>query len=255
MNRYFRSALTLSIALLLIVTTGCANAQEGPPQERDLTKALTEETQASLTPTDVIQLLKDGNERFLNGEALERNFMEQVANTSGGQYPMAAVLGCIDSRVPHEIVFDKGVGDIFSARVAGNFINTDILGSLEFAAAVAGSRVIVVLGHTECGAVKGACDQVELGNLTSTLANIAPAIYAVDDVEGERNSQNAEYVNDVAHMNVDLTVQNIVNRSPVIRGLVEEGDLMVIGAMHDVASGKVTFDEEDMISAETLASN
>jgi len=255
MNRYFRSALTLSIALLLIVTTGCANAQEGPPQERDLTKALTEETQASLTPTNVIQLLKDGNERFLNGEALERNFMEQVANTAGGQYPMAAVLGCIDSRVPHEIVFDKGVGDIFSARVAGNFINTDILGSLEFAAAVAGSRVIVVLGHTECGAVKGACDQVELGNLTSTLANIAPAIYAVDDVEGERSSSNADYVNEVAHTNVDLTVQNIVNRSPVIRGLVEEGDLIVIGAMHDVASGKVTFDEEDMISAETLASN
>jgi len=255
MNRYFRSALTLSITLLLIVTTGCANAQEGPPQERDLTKALTEETQASLTPTNVIQLLKDGNERFLNGEALERNFMEQVANTAGGQYPMAAVLGCIDSRVPHEIVFDKGVGDIFSARVAGNFINTDILGSLEFAAAVAGSRVIVVLGHTECGAVKGACDQVELGNLTSTLANIAPAIYAVDDVEGERNSSNTDYVNKVAHTNVDLTVQNIVNRSPVIRGLVEEGDLIVIGAMHDVASGKVTFDEEDMISAETLASN
>lgn len=255
MNRYFRSALTLSIALLLIVTTGCANAQEGPPQERDLTQALTEETQASLTPTNVIQLLKDGNERFLNGEALERNFMEQVANTAGGQYPMAAVLGCIDSRVPHEIVFDKGVGDIFSARVAGNFINTDILGSLEFAAAVAGSRVIVVLGHTECGAVKGACDQVELGNLTSTLANIAPAIYAVDDVEGERSSSNADYVNEVAHTNVDLTVQNIVSRSPVIRGLVEEGDLIVIGAMHDVASGKVTFDEEDMISAETLASN
>ena len=255
MNRYFRSALTLSIALLLIVTTGCANAQEGPPQERDLTQALTEETQASLTPTNVIQLLKDGNERFLNGEALERNFMEQVANTAGGQYPMAAVLGCIDSRVPHEIVFDKGVGDIFSARVAGNFVNTDILGSLEFAAAVAGSRVIVVLGHTECGAVKGACDQVELGNLTSTLANIAPAIYAVDDVEGERSSSNADYVNEVAHTNVDLTVQNIVSRSPVIRGLVEEGDLIVIGAMHDVASGKVTFDEEDMISAETLASN
>ena len=203
----------------------------------------------------MIQLLKDGNERFLNGEALERNFMEQVANTAGGQYPMAAILGCIDSRVPHEIVFDKGVGDVFSARVAGNFVNTDILGSLEFASAVAGSKVIVVLGHTECGAVKGACDQVELGNLTSTLSNIAPAIYAVDDVEGERTSSNKDYVNKVAHTNVDLTVQNIVNRSPVIRGLVEEGELIVIGAMHEVASGKVTFDEEDMMDADALARN
>jgi len=201
---------------------------------------------------DVIQLLKDGNQRFLNGEALERNFMEQVTQTAGGQYPMAAILGCIDSRVPHEIVFDKGVGDIFSARVAGNFINTDILGSLEFATAVAGSKVIVVLGHSECGAVKGACDQVELGNLTSTLANIAPAIYSVDDVEGERNSSNPAFVEAVAHQNVDLTVQNIVDRSPVIRGLVEGGELIVIGAMHDVTSGTVTFFEESMKSADTI---
>ena len=252
MTRIFQSTLFLSV-FLLYVFTGCANAQENPAEERDLTKTLTAETQAALSPTDVIQLLKDGNERFLNGEALERNFMEQVANTAEGQYPMAAILGCIDSRVPHEIVFDKGVGDIFSARVAGNFVNTDILGSLEFATAVAGSKVIVVLGHTECGAVKGACDQVELGNLTSTLANIAPAIYAVDDVEGERTSSNTDYVNKVTHTNVDLTVQNIVNRSPVIRGLVEEGKLIVIGAMHDVLNGSVTFDEEDMIDADALA--
>jgi len=240
-------------SVLLVVQTGCAVGQEEPNvSERDLTKALTEEMQEALTPMDVIQLLKDGNQRFLNGEALERNFMEQVSQTAGGQYPMAAILGCIDSRVPHEIVFDKGVGDIFSARVAGNFINTDILGSLEFATAVAGSKVIVVLGHSECGAVKGACDQVELGNLTSTLANIAPAIYSVDDVEGERNSSNPAFVEAVAHQNVDLTVQNIVDRSPVIRGLVEGGELIVIGAMHDVTSGTVTFFEESMKSADTI---
>jgi carbonic anhydrase len=244
-HAYFFS--TLALVLLLIAAPATA-------QERDLTAALTAETQASLTPMEVIQLLKDGNERFVDDEAVERNFMEQVQQTAGGQYPMAAILGCIDSRVPHEIVFDKGVGDIFSARIAGNFINTDILGSLEFATAVAGSKVIVVLGHTECGAVKGACDNVQLGNLTSTLANIAPAIYAVDEIEGSRSSANKDFVQAVADENVELTVQNIVNRSPVIRDLVRAGDLIVIGAMHDVATGEVTFFEDDMVTAETLDS-
>lgn len=240
-----RTRFTFFLAIVFLAAPALA-------QERDLTMALTAETQASLSPMDVIELLKDGNERFVENEAVERNFMEQVHQTAGGQYPMAAILGCIDSRVPHEIVFDKGVGDIFSARVAGNFVNTDILGSLEFATAAAGSKVIVVLGHTECGAVKGACDGVELGNLTSTLANIAPAIYAVGDVEGERSSKNADYVQAVAHENVEMTVQNMVDRSPVIRGLVEEGNLIVVGAMHDVATGEVTFFEDSMITAETI---
>ena len=220
--------------------------------ERDLTQALTRETQASLTPEHVIQLLKDGNQRFMDNQPLERNFLEQINQTTEGQYPMAAILGCIDSRVPHEIVFDKGVGDIFSARIAGNFVNTDILGSLEFAAAIAGSKVIVVLGHTDCGAVKGACDNVKLGNLTSTLSNIAPAVYAVENVEGERNSGNKAFVSAVAHENVEQTVQNISDRSPVLRGLVEEGELIVIGAMHDVSSGRVTFFEDSMLSAESI---
>ena len=233
-----------------------AAAQEtSDDTERDLTAALTAETQASLTPTSVIQLLKDGNQRFLAGEALERNFLDQVRNTAEGQYPMAAILGCIDSRVPHEIVFDKGVGDVFSLRVAGNFVNTDMLGSLEFAAAVAGSKVIVVLGHTECGAVKGACDNVELGNLTSTLSNIAPAVYRVEGIEGERTSKNKDFVQAVAHENVEITVQNIVDRSPVLRGLVESGDLIVIGAMHDVTTGEVTFYEDSMITAETIGTD
>ena len=244
-SRYF------FVVAMLLATPHVATAQQ--PTERDLTAPLTAEAQASLTPEGVIQLLKDGNQRFLNDESLERDFMEQVRQTSGGQYPMAAVLGCIDSRVPHEIIFDKGVGDIFSARVAGNFINTDILGSLEFATAVAGSKVIVVLGHTECGAVKGACDRVEMGNLTSTLANLAPAIYAVDDVEGPRTSANEEFVQAVAHQNVHMTVQNIVNRSPVIRQLVVDGDLIVVGAMHNVSTGEVMFYEDEMMTAATLA--
>ena len=157
---------------------------------------------------------------------------------------MAVILGCIDSRVPHEIVFDKGVGDVFSARIAGNFVNTDILGSLEFATAVAGAKAIVVLGHTECGAVKGACDHVTLGNLTQTLSNIAPAVYAVTDIEGPRTSANKAFVQAVAHQNVEMTVQNILERSPVIETLVAEGKLIVIGAMHNVATGEVTFFED-----------
>lgn len=220
---------------------------------RDLTAPLTAETQAALTPAAVLQLMKDGNRRFLAAEPVERDFLAQVRATAAGQYPMAAILGCIDSRVPHEIIFDKGVGDVFSARVAGNFVNTDILGSLEFATAVAGSKLIVVLGHTECGAVKGACDHVTLGNLTSTLANIAPAIYAIDDLGGERTSANRDYVQAVADENVHQTVQNMVDRSVVLRGLVASGDLAIVGAMHDVATGVVTFFEDRMLTAESLA--
>ena len=241
--------------LAAVVLVGCSTtqAQVTTSYDYDPTVALTAETQAALTPMQVIQRLKDGNARFIAGEAVERDFMGQVRQTAGGQYPMAAVLGCIDSRVPHEIVFDKGVGDIFSARVAGNFVNTDILGSLEFATAAAGSKVIVVLGHTECGAVKGACDRVELGNLTATLSNIAPAVYAVGDmVPGERSSKNSEYVHAVAVENVEMTVRNMVERSPVMHGLVEEGKLIVIGAMHNVATGEVEFFEDGMITAETI---
>lgn len=237
MNRLFRFSLSSTAILLLTATTALAASTT----ERDLTAPLTAETQAALTPMEVIKLLEEGNQRFLEDKAVERDFMSQVRKTAEGQYPMAAILGCIDSRVPHEIVFDKGVGDVFSARIAGNFVNTDVLGSLEFATAVAGAKVVVVLGHTECGAVKGACDNVELGNLTSTLANLAPAVYAVNDVSGERTSKNKAFVEAVTHENVDMTVQNILDRSPVMRNLVDEGKLIVVGAMHDVATGKVTF--------------
>lgn len=219
---------------------------------RDLTKPLNAEAQAKLKPAEVIQLLKDGNLRFLDNKAVERDFLSQIKQTSTGQFPMATVLGCIDSRVPHEIVFDKGVGDIFSVRIAGNFVNSDILGSMEFATAVAGSKVIVVLGHTECGAVKGACDNVELGNLTSTLSNIAPAVYSAAPRHELRSSKNKAFVNDVAHTHVDLTARNIVERSPIIRDLVSQGKLVVIGAMHDVQTGKVTFFDDKIIDKKSL---
>ncbi|ULQ46086.1 hypothetical protein JN531_013375 [Flagellatimonas centrodinii] len=219
---------------------------------RDLTVPLDAEAQAKLTPAEVVQLMKEGNQRFLANTPVERNFLEQIKTTSTGQYPMATVLGCIDSRVPHEIIFDKGVGDIFSVRIAGNFINSDILGSMEFATAVAGSKVIVVLGHTECGAVKGACDNVEMGNLTSTLSNIAPAVYSVGHRHDVRNSKNKAFVDDVTHANVDLTVRNIVERSPILRQLVDDGKLIVIGAMHDVQTGEVTFFDDKKIDKSSL---
>ena len=252
MTLQFRHIYLTALVAALTITTGSAQAQTTSSAERDPTVALTAETQAALSPMDVLQALKDGNQRFIEGVPLERDFMVQVRETAGGQYPMAAILGCIDSRVPHEIVFDKGVGDVFSARIAGNFVNTDILGSLEFATAVAGAKVIVVLGHTECGAVKGACDHVTLGNLTQTLSNIAPALYAVTDIEGPRTSANKDFVQAVAHQNVEMTVRNMVERSPVMHGLVEQGKLIVIGAMHDVTTGVVSFFEDTMITAETL---
>lgn len=211
--------------------------------------AQTAETQAALTPA-ALRLLEEGNERFVAGDMLERDYAAQVAQTAAGQYPFAIVLGCVDSRVPPELVFDQGIGDVFSARVAGNFVNADLLGSMEFATAVAGAKLVVVLGHTDCGAVKGACDHVELGNLTHTLSNIAPAAYAVTDVEGPRDASNKAFVNAVAHTNVEMNVANVVERSAVIRELVERGDVMVVGAMHDVATGHVTF--FDPVTAATL---
>lgn len=210
-----------------------ASAQDGLVQ--------TAESQAAMTPAEALQRLKDGNQRFLKGNMHNHNYVDQVTATAGGQYPFAVVLGCIDSRVPPEIVFDQGIGDIFSPRIAGNFVNADILGSMEFATQIAGSKVIVVLGHTSCGAVKGACDHAELGNLTQTLSNIAPAVYAVRDVPGERNSKNTAFVNKVAHTNVEMTVNNIIERSAVMRSLVEKGELLVVGAMYNVATGNVEF--------------
>jgi len=201
----------------------------------------TAATQAALTPAAALQKLKDGNKRFLAGDMQNRDLMAQVKATSTGQYPHSIVLSCIDSRVPPELVFDQGLGDIFAPRVAGNYVDTDMLGNMEFGAAVAGSKLIVVLGHSECGAVKGACDNVKLGNLTHTLTNLAPAVYEVTDVPGERSSKNAAFVDAVAHKNVNLMVDNILARSPTLAGLVDEGKLMVVGAMYNVSTGTVTF--------------
>ena len=200
----------------------------------------TVESQQSIDPSKAIDLLKEGNQRFLQNRLYSRNLNQQVSQTGNGQYPFAAVLGCIDSRVPAEIVFDQGIGDIFNVRIAGNFSNTDILGSLEFACKVAGSKAIVVLGHTHCGAVKGACDQVELGNLTEMLSKLKPAVDSVQD-EQDRSSKNAALVQKVAESNVDLTVAAIKEHSPVLSEMVANGEIEIVGAMYDVETGKVDF--------------
>jgi carbonic anhydrase len=202
----------------------------------------TPESQSATTPSQAIEMLKQGNVRFTSGSTTSRDYQSQVSQTAGGQYPLAAVVSCIDSRIPTEIVFDQGIGDIFNARIAGNFVNEDILGSLEFACKVAGAKAIVVMGHTSCGAIKGACDKAELGNLTQLLEKITPAVDAVETPEGaDRSSANAAFVDAVAAKNVKLTLAKIRENSPVLKEMLEANEIEIIGAMYDVASGKVSF--------------
>lgn len=203
--------------------------------------AMSQVSQRDMTSEQALNALKKGNERFVSGHMLKRNLIAQVRETASGQYPFAVVLGCIDSRVPPELVFDQGIGDIFSPRIAGNFADTDIIGSIEFATKLSGAKLVVVLGHTECGAVKGACDNVQLGNLTQTLSNIMPAVYAVKDAGGDRTSKNKAFVQKVADENVRLTVQALTERSGVLRELLSANRLKVLGAMHDVGTGRVSF--------------
>ena len=208
-------------------------------------KAHTKETQATMTPEKSLQYLKEGNLRFQNNLKANRNLLEQVNDTREGQFPFATILSCIDSRVSAELVFDQGLGDIFSARIAGNFVNEDILGSMEFACKLAGTKLIVVLGHTSCGAVKGACDNAELGNLTTMLGKIKPAVKAVTEPKDEslRNSSNIEFVNNVAEKNVQLTIDRILNESEVLADMHKNGEVMIVGAMYDIKDGAVTFFE------------
>jgi len=201
-----------------------------------------QEAQAALTPDQALELLKEGNARFVAGDSTERDLIEQQKVTSAGQFPFAVVLSCLDSRSTPEVVFDQGVGDLFVGRVAGNVVDTNLLGSFEFATAAAGSKLIVVMGHTACGAVKGACDGVELGNLTALLDEIEPAMDAVSTPVGaDRSSANTAFVNDVIETNVKMQVNELLRRSDVVRGLVEQGQVKVVGAVHDISTGEVTF--------------
>ena len=209
-------------------------------------KTLNKEIKASITPIKALEILKEGNNRFVNNLKAHRDLLEQVNDTRDGQWPFATILSCIDSRTSAELIFDQGLGDIFSVRIAGNIVNTDILGSMEFACKVAGSKLIVVLGHSKCGAVKGACDHVEMGNLTELLSKIQPAVYQEKETTDDRTSKNSGFVENVAEINVKRSVKNIIERSFVLEQMLEEGQIGIVGAMHDIESGKVIFYDDVM---------
>ena len=211
-------------------------------------KTFNKELQTEITSAMALDILKKGNDRFINNLKANRNLLEQVNQTRDGQWPFATILSCIDSRTSAELIFDQGLGDVFSIRIAGNIVNTDILGSMEFACKVAGSKLIVVLGHTKCGAVKGACDHVEMGNLTELLSKLQPAVYAERETTNneKRNAKNSRFVENVAAINVRRTVNNVIERSYILEQMVENGEIGIVGAMYDIETGKVEFYEDVM---------
>lgn len=215
-------------------------------------KTLNKELQAQITPRKALELLQEGNKRFINNLKAHRNLLEQVNDTRDGQWPFATILSCIDSRTSAELIFDQGLGDVFSVRIAGNIVNTDILGSMEFACKVAGSKLIVVLGHSKCGAVKGACDHVEMGNLTELLSKLQPAVYQETITKENRTSSNAPFVENVAEINVKRNVKNIIERSFVLEQMIENGEIGIIGAMHNIETGEVTFYDDSLYIKDEL---
>lgn len=250
------SAKNLKFGLLLMVTfllVACdtnneSNSEvqttEDEPQQEQIVgvveDVLTKEEQDALTPDMVIQSLKEGNERFQRNDLTARDHSAQVRKSVQAQFPKAIVLSCVDSRVPVEDVFDRGIGDVFVARVAGNFVNEDILGSMEFACKVSGSKLILVMGHEHCGAVKAAIDDVKLGNITPMLTKIKPAVETVS-YEGERTSKNQAFVHMVSERNVRLAMEKIRTDSPILKEMADNGEIKIIGALYDMDNGKVRF--------------
>jgi carbonic anhydrase len=216
-----------------------ASSQTMPAPLRE--KVLTAEEQKALTPDMVIQSLKDGNQRFMNNEITARDHSAMVRNASKGQYPKAVILSCLDSRIPVEDVFDKGIGDLFVGRVAGNFVNTDLLGSMEFGCKVSGAKVILVLGHESCGAIKAAIDNVKLGNITAMLENIKPAVVKSQDFKGDKTSSNDAFVEYVAKNNVLNTIETIRKKSPILKEMEDKGEIKIVGAYYSLKTGEVTF--------------
>jgi carbonic anhydrase len=232
-----RLLLALSLGIVLASAVSAASDDPQPLVER----VLTQEEQAKLTPDEVLGLLKAGNQRFVAGTLTSRDHSAQVRHAATGQFPKAMILSCVDSRIPVEDVFDRGIGDIFVARVAGNFENTDILGSMEFACKVSGAKLILVLGHEHCGAVKAAIDGAELGNITPMLENIKPAVEALASYEGDKTSENPEFVHKVSEKSVRLTIADIRERSPVLKEMEDAGELKIVGALYDMDSGVIDF--------------
>jgi carbonic anhydrase len=224
--------------LLSLSALGEEQAQTSSPPKGT---ALTREWQESLTPERIIELAKIGNQRFVSGQPIQRDYQRDIRDTKKGQFPAAIVLSCIDSRAPAEIIFDAGIGNIFNARVAGNIVDPDMAGSMEFACKVSGSKLVLVMGHTNCGAVKGAIDKVQLGNLTQLVEKIFPAVEALSNFAGDKSSKNLEYVDAVATKNVQLTVEKIRKISPILAELEQQKQIMIVGAMYSVKTGKVDF--------------
>jgi carbonic anhydrase len=209
-------------------------------------KVHTKETQDQLTPRNALAILMEGNARFIKNLKAQRDLLAQVNDTRDGQWPFATILSCIDSRTSAELIFDQGLGDVFSVRIAGNIVNTDIIGSMEFACKVAGSKLIVVLGHSNCGAIKGACDHVEMGNLTELLSKIQPAVYQEKTTKENRTSKNMPFVENVASINVRRSVEQIIERSYILEQMLEKGEIGIVGAMYNIASGEVEIYEDSL---------
>lgn len=242
-----KSKILYTLFCIILVTAGCSKEQQKAPetvstQVKKNDSALTKEKQSNLTIDEIVQQFKDGNERFLKGTTIQNNFLKQVEQTgTQGQFPKAIVLSCIDSRAPVEVIFDKGIGDIFGTRVAGNYADKGVIGGMEYACKVAGAKVIIVLGHTDCGAVKSACDNVKLGNITYVMDELKPAVDSVKGITEDRTSKNKEFVKDVTKENVKLTMKKILSDSEILSELVKEGKLSVLGGIYDVKTGKVEF--------------
>jgi len=230
-----RGASLASCALVLL----CAGCSTTIPERRDL--ATIKQQQVAAMPAQVLDWLKNGNERFTSGKTHQRDMLHDQRVTAAGQYPRAALLSCIDSRAPAEFIFDTGIGDLFNARIAGNIADADLVGSLEFACKVAGAKLVVVMGHTSCGAIKGACDRVQLGNLTGLLDKMQPAVETVKDVPGERNSKNVQFVEAVAEANVRLTVEQIRKLSPILSEMERDGSIQIVGCIYELETGKARF--------------
>ena len=237
-----RLAAALLVAAAFLFAGGCESTHDlGSPPLATGVSAPTKERQAAMTPESALAELKAGNARFASGHPMHRDMQADVKATASGQYPFAVVLSCLDSRQPIEIVLDQGIGDIFSARIAGNVLNDDILGSMEFACKVSGSKLIAVIGHSNCGAIKGAIDNVELGNLTGLVDKIKPAEDAVPDNGQPRTTKNQEFVDKVAEANVRLVMKEIPERSPILKEMIDSGQVGLVGGMYDLNTGKVRF--------------
>ena len=249
MKKFRITAIILSLVFFAACNNGNKQTEQAAASQADIRQqaivgvvedVLTKAEQDALTPDMVIQSLKEGNERFMRNDLTARDHSEQVRKSVKAQFPKAIVLSCVDSRVPVEDVFDRGIGDVFVARVAGNFVNEDILGSMEFACKVSGSKLILVMGHEHCGAVKAAVDDVKLGNITPMLAKIRPAVEAIE-YDGERTSTNQEFVHKASESNVRNTIDKIRSDSPILKEMEEKGEIKIVGALYDMDDGSVDF--------------